>query len=79
MRVIFGIIFAVLFGLIGARFAGPLGDWLISTQVFTSPDEVANFDLFVRLGVTLVIALAGAVVGALVAGRLKRYAIRTES
>jgi hypothetical protein len=79
MKVIFGIVFAVLFGLVGARFAGPIGDWLIATQVFESPDQVANFDLIVRLGVTLVIALAGAFVGALIGGRLKRYAIRTES
>jgi hypothetical protein len=79
MKVIFGIVFAVLFGLVGARFAGPIGDWMIATQVFESPDQVANFDLIVRLGVTLVIALAGAFVGALIGGRLKRYAIRTES
>jgi hypothetical protein len=79
MKVIFGIVFAVLFGLVGARFAGPIGDWMIATQVFESPDQVANFDLIVRLGVTLVIALTGAFVGILIGGRLKRYAIRTES
>jgi hypothetical protein len=79
MKVIFGIVFAVLFGLVGARFAGPIGDWLIATQVFESPDQVANFDLIVRLGVTFVIALIGASVGILIGGRLKRYAIRTES
>ena len=78
MKVIFGIVFAVLFGLVGARFAGPIGDWLIATQVFESPDQVANFDLIVRLGVTFVIALTGALVGILIGGRLKRYAIRTE-
>jgi hypothetical protein len=78
MKVIFGIVFAVLFGLVGARFAGPIGDWLIATQVFESPDQVANFDLAVRLAVTLLIALAGAFIGTLVGGRLKRYAIRAE-
>ena len=78
MKVIFGIVFAVLFGLVGARFAGPIGDWLIATQVFESPDQVANFDLAVRLAVTLLIALSGAFIGTLVGGRLKRYAIRAE-
>jgi hypothetical protein len=79
MKVIFAIIFAVAFGLVGARFAGPLGDWLIATQVFESPDQVANFDLFVRLAITLLIAIAGVFVGILVGGRLKRYAIRTQA
>ncbi len=79
MRIISGIFFAVIFGLIGARFAGPAVDWLIGTQIFESPDEVAKFDLFARLGVTAAIALIGLVVGLIVAARLRGRLIRSES
>jgi uncharacterized membrane protein YeaQ/YmgE (transglycosylase-associated protein family) len=79
MRVIFGIIFAVIFGFLGAFFAGPLGDWLISLPKFSSPDQVAYFDYVVRIGVTVAIGLVGAVVGVLVAGRFRGRLIRKES
>jgi hypothetical protein len=79
MKIISGIFFAVIFGLVGARFAGPAVDWLIGTQVFESPDQVAKFDLFARLGVTVAIALIGLFVGLIVAAGLRRRLIRSES
>jgi hypothetical protein len=79
MKIISGIFFAVIFGLVGARFAGPAVDWLIGTQVFDSPDQVAKFDLFARLGVTVAIALIGLFVGLIVAAGLRRRLIRSES
>jgi ABC-type multidrug transport system fused ATPase/permease subunit len=79
MRIIFAILFAVIFGLIGARFAGPFVDWLIGTQAFESPDQVAYFDLVARLVVTSVVALIGVFLGILVAGRLRGRLIRRES
>ena len=79
MKIISGIFFAVIFGLVGARFAGPFVDWLIGTQVFESPDQVAKFDLIARLGVTIAIALIGLIVGLIVAARLRGRLIRTES
>jgi MFS family permease len=79
MRVIFGILFAVIIGLVGARFAGPFVDWLIGTQAFESPDQVAYFDLIARVGVTVAAALIGALLGILFAGRLRGRLIRRES
>lgn len=79
MRVIFGILFAVIFGLIGARFAGPFVDWLIGTQAFENPDQVAYFDLVARLSVTLAAALIGVIIGLVVAARLRTRLIRRES
>lgn len=78
MRIIFGIIFAVLVGLIGARFAGWFVDWLLGTQTFVSPDQVAQFDLIARIGVTLVAAIIGAIIGVIIGGQLKRRAIQHE-
>lgn len=79
MKVIFGILFAVIVGLIGARFAGWFVDWLIGTQTFVSPDQVAQFDLIARGGVTLLAMLIGAIAGVIVAGRFKSRLIRRES
>jgi uncharacterized membrane protein YeaQ/YmgE (transglycosylase-associated protein family) len=71
MKVIFGILFAVIIGLIGARFAGWFVDVLIGTQRFVSPDQVAQFDLVARIAVTLVIALIGAGLGVWVSTRVR--------
>ena len=79
MRVIFGILFAVIVGLIGARLAGPFVDWLIGTQAFESPDQVAYFDLVARAGFTVFTAIVGAIIGVLVAGRLRGRLIRKDS
>lgn len=79
MRVILGIVFAVIFGLAGARLAGPAVDWLIGTQAFESPDQVAYFDLVARLSFTAVIALVGLLIGILIAGRLRNRVIQRES
>ena len=71
MKIIFGIIFAVTIGLIGARFAGWFVDQLIATQRFVSPDQVAQFDIIARVAVTLIIALIGAAIGVWVSTRLR--------
>jgi len=78
MRIIFGIAFAVIFGLIGAGFAGPFVDWLIGTQTFESPDQVAKFDLLARLGVTALIGVIGLIIGLVVGARMRRHAIKRE-
>ena len=72
MRIIFAIMFAVILGLVGARFAGWFVDWLLGTQTFVSPDQVAQFDLVARIGVTLVVAIFGAIIGIVIGGRLKK-------
>jgi uncharacterized membrane protein YeaQ/YmgE (transglycosylase-associated protein family) len=78
MKVIFGILFAVIIGLIGARFAGWFVDQLIATQRFVSPDQVAQFDIIARVAVTLVIALIGAAVGVWVSTRFRRHFFQRE-
>ena len=78
MRVIFGILFAVIIGLIGARFAGWFVDQLIATQRFISPDQVAQFDIIARVAVTLVIAAIGAGVGVWVSTRFRSRLFRRE-
>ncbi len=78
MRVIFGILFAVIIGLIGARLAGPIGDWLLLQPTFESPDQAANFDLVVRVSITLAFAVLGTIVGVLLGGPMRRRLIRRE-
>ena len=78
MKVIFGILFAVIIGLIGARFAGWFVDQLIATQRFVSPDQVAQFDIIARVAVTLVIALIGAAVGVRVSTKFRRHFFQRE-
>jgi uncharacterized membrane protein YeaQ/YmgE (transglycosylase-associated protein family) len=78
MKVIFGILFAVIIGLIGARFAGWFVDQLIATQRFVSPDQVAQFDIIARVAVTLVIALIGAAVGVWVSTKFRRHFFQRE-
>jgi hypothetical protein len=79
MRVISGIVFFVLFAFLGAFFAGPLGDWLMTLPKFDSPDQHAYVDYVVRFGVTIAMGLVGAVIGILIAGRLRGQVIRRES
>ena len=78
MRIIFGIVFAVIFTFLGARFAGWLGDLLIGAQRFASPDQVAEFEQIARIAVTAAIAILGAVIGVVLAPRLKSRMIRRE-
>lgn len=86
MRLIFGILFAVLFGLAGAFFAGPIGDWLLLQNnietlrpTFESPDQAAYFDLVVRLTITGVVAFVGMLFGLFVAARMRKRLIQKES
>ena len=78
MKAIFGILFAVLAGMIGARFAGWLVDALLDVKRFASPDQVDQFDLVAKLSVTLAAALIGAFFGLWVATKLRRRFIRRE-
>ena len=85
MKIIFGILFAVFFGLAGAYTAGPIGDWLLLQEnieairpTFESPDQAAYFDLVVRLAITLGFAFIGMIIGILIAGRLRGRLIRQE-
>lgn len=85
MKIIFGILFAVFFGLAGAYAAGPIGDWLLLQEnieairpTFESPDQAAYFDLVVRLSITLVFAFVGMIVGFLIARGLRGRLIRQE-
>ena len=61
MKIIFGILFAVLFGLSGRASPAGSSTGCSATQRFVSPDQVADFDMVARVGVTLIIALIGAV------------------
>jgi uncharacterized membrane protein YeaQ/YmgE (transglycosylase-associated protein family) len=78
VKIIFGILFAVIIGLIGARFAGWFVDQLIATQRFVSPDQVAMFDIIARVAVTLVIAAIGAAIGVWVSTRLRGHFFQRE-
>lgn len=86
MRLIMGILFAVLAGLAGAYAAGPVGDWLLLQNnvealrpTFESPDQAAYFDLVVRLTITIAFAVIGLIIGILLGGRMQRRLIRQES
>lgn len=80
MKAILGIVFAVIFGLIGARFAGWFSTYLVGEgfKRFSSPDQVANFMLMANISVALAAALIGAVIGVLLAARLRHRVIRKE-
>ncbi len=78
MKPIFGVIGAVIFGLIGARLAGYLDDPVLDNFKFTSPDAVDMVTWAVYLGVTLLFVVIGAVVGSWLGGRLDRRMIKTE-
>lgn len=79
MKAIFGILFFVLFGAIGARVAGFAGTALISAFRFESPDQVDQFTWVAYGGITLVIAVIGAFIGVCVAGRLRPLFFRKQS
>jgi uncharacterized membrane protein YeaQ/YmgE (transglycosylase-associated protein family) len=78
VRIIFGILFGVIFALVGARFAGWLTDLIQMEQRFDSPDQVAQFRLVAEVGVTLAIALVGVAIGLIVAARLRPRLFRRE-
>ena len=78
MRVIFGILFGVIFGLGGARFAGWFADLIQMEKRFESPDQVAQFRLVAEVSVTLAIALIGVAVGLIVAAKLRPRLFRRE-
>jgi hypothetical protein len=79
MKAIFGILFAVLAGLTGARLAGYAVDLLLDMKRFTSPDHVDMYDLIAKVGITLTAAALGAFLGVWVAGKLRGRFIRREN
>lgn len=79
MRTIFGILFFVIFALPGARIAGYASTELIASQRFENPDQVAQFTTAIELGVTLAFAIIGAIVGVILAGRLRPLFFRKSS
>lgn len=78
MKVIFGILFAVIIGLVGARFSGWLADYLMDLKTFESPDQVAQFRVITELSVTLGFAIIGAFIGVWVSLFLRRHFFRQE-
>lgn len=78
MRVIFSIMFGVVFGLLGARLAGWLADLIQMEKRFESPDQVAQFRLVAEVSITVLIALIGVVIGLAVARTLRHHLIRKD-
>jgi hypothetical protein len=78
VRVIFSIMFGVVFGLLGARLAGWLADLIQMEKRFESPDQVAQFRLVAEVSITVLIALAGVLIGLAVARTLRRHLIRRD-
>lgn len=79
MKLILGILFFVIFGVIGMRIAGDASTALVGARTFQSPDEVDQFLLLTNLGISAAFATVGAIVGVLIARWLKSKAIRTEA
>ena len=78
MRVIFSIMFGVVFGLLGARLAGWLADLIQMEKRFESPDQVAQFRLVAEVSITVLIALVGVVIGFAVARTVRHHLIRKD-
>jgi hypothetical protein len=76
MKAIFSITFFVIFGLIGMRAAGSLSTALVGTRTFESPDEVAQFTLLTSIGIAAAFAVAGIVLGLMLAARYRDKLIR---
>ena len=78
MRIIFSIMFGVVFGLLGARLAGWLADLIQMEKRFESPDQVAQFRLIAEVSITVLIAILGVLIGLMVARTLKHHLIRRD-
>jgi len=81
VRVIFGILFAVIFGIGGARFAGWLADFIQIelAKRFEGPEQVDQFRLIAEMSVTVAAALLGVVVGLVVASLVRHRFFRREA
>ncbi len=79
MKIIFAILFFVIFALPGARLGGFAATELIATQRFENPDQVAQFTTAIELGVMAAVGIIGAIFGIWLAGRLKPVFFRKSS
>ncbi len=79
MKTIFAIIFFVLFLPIGMRIGGFAATELIATQRFENPDQVAQFTTYIEIGVSVFVALIGALIGTFVGGALRPLFFRKQS
>jgi hypothetical protein len=78
VRIIFSIMFGVVFGLLGARLAGWLADLIQMEKRFESPDQVAQFRLIAEVSITVLVALLGVLIGLLVARTLRHHLIQKD-
>lgn len=78
MRAVLSIFFFVLFLLAGLRISGPLGKFALTQLRFDSPDQHAQYMLYVNIGIALGFALIGVAVGLALAPSMQRKFIRDE-
>ena len=78
MKAVLSIFFFVVFLLIGLRISGPLGKFALTQLRFDSPDQHAQYMLYVNIGIALAVALIGVVIGLALAPSMKRKFIRDE-
>jgi len=72
MKSIFGILFFVIFLVPGMYLAGFASELVDTLQLrFDSPDQHAQVMRFIEFGVSIAVGCIGAIVGVIVAGRVK--------
>lgn len=78
MRIVFSIMFGVVFGLLGARLAEWVWNIIQMEKRFESPDQVAQFRIVAEVGITVLVALLGVAIGLAVARMLRHQLIRRD-
>jgi hypothetical protein len=78
MKAVLSIFFFVVFLLIGLRVSGPLGKFALTQLRFDSPDQHAQYMLYVNIGIALGVSLIGVAIGLALAPSMKRKFIRDE-
>lgn len=79
MKTIFGILFFVIFLVPGLYLAGFAASELVDTQRFENPDQHAQFMRIIEYSVTFVVGVIGAIIGVILAGRLRPLFFRNSS